>query len=251
LLGVGVMLSACGSSDDPLSADNIDQKFAEALCAAKSRCCAAQGEPLSEADVSACRAREEVVPSEGSAFVSDRVFDADVAQECIKAATRYDCTNGGVIGQICGLVFSGHTPLGGTCSRDFDCAQAPDAHAFCDMGTGTCVAAKLFQGAGAACPHAQDTECDLVNGIWCKYAASSTDGVCAAPLKVGDSCADTTSICPMGTDCGGTQPPRVCRPKQPLGAACDNSGSFPCLPPGTCTNGVCVTEGMCVAFDPQ
>jgi hypothetical protein len=245
-----MLAPACVDSSEPPTADNIGQKFAETLCAAKKRCCEAQGAPLSDALVGACTARESLVPAEASAFTANQVFNADIAQECIKAAARFDCTNGGLIAQICYLVFSGHTPLGGACTVDSDCEQASGAHAFCEGAPGTCVAAKLFQGVGAACPHEDDTECDLVNGIWCDYGASSTDGVCAAPMKAGDSCADVTAICPLGTDCTGIAP-QVCRPQQPLGAACDSNGYFPCLPPGLCTNGTCVSNGSCVANDPS
>ena len=205
---------------------------------------------MSNAEMGACTARASLVPYQPSALVTHRVFNPEIAQECIKAAAHYDCTNGRFIAQICYLTFSHQTPLGGTCTIDFDCARTADGPAFCEGSPGTCVAGKRFQGVGAACPHGEDTECDLVNGIWCDYGATLTDGVCAAPLKAGDSCADVTAICPPGTDCTGMTP-QVCRPQLPLGAACDNNGYFPCLPPGFCTNGVCVSIGQCLANDPS
>jgi hypothetical protein len=243
-----VLLSACGCGDDPPTPNDIGTRFAETLCAAKSRCCEAQGAPLSAMEMSNCRLAVAIVPFRGSPVATAQAqFNTDIAQQCLQAAARYDCSNGIQITDVCSFVFTGHTPLGQSCTQYTSCEQPSGGHAICENGI--CVAATFSQGVGAACPHGDLEECDVINGLWCKPAPTNpSGGVCAAPLKVGDPC-DVIASCPAGTYCTAMAP-SVCAPQVAIGAACDSGSYFPCQAPGDCMNGVCVAAGYCVARDP-
>lgn len=241
-------LWACGCGDEPPTADDIGRKFAETFCAAKSRCCQAQGAPLTAMEMSSCMLAVADVPSRRSPLPTGQAqFNADVAQRCLDAAARYDCSNGNQISIVCSFVFTGHNAIGQSCTESNLCEQPPGGHAVCDYGT--CVAETFNQGVGASCPHNDPEECDVANGLWCKPAPGNpTGGICAAPLKVGDPC-DVIAACPAGSYCTAMAP-SVCAPQVPIGAACDSGSYFPCQPPGDCMNGVCVAAGYCVARDP-
>jgi hypothetical protein len=234
----GVALSVFGCSDDAPTADSIGQQLGDAFCGAMSRCCQAQGAPLSEAFVSACKTESAISVLDANVFMPDLVFNPDIAQQCLKAAANADCQNTNQVGTACRLVFSGHAVIGSACSVDRDCAQAPDAHALCESGT--CVAAKLFQPAGATCPHADRLECDVANWDWCNA------GVCARPVAAGGACG-SYGVCAQSSYCSSI-PPEMCMPRKSVGAACDINEYFSCEPPASCTNGVCTpsVDGLCV-----
>jgi len=191
------------------------------------------------------------VPSRRSPLPTAQAqFNPDVAQQCLQAAARYDCSNGNQISIVCSFVFTGHNGIGQSCTESSGCEQPPGTHAICESGT--CVATTFFQGVGAACPNGDSRECDAANGIWCKLAPTamnSSAGVCAEALKAGDPC-DVPAACPAGTYCTAI-PPQVCAPQLAIGAACDGVGYFPCQPPAQCTNGVCATADQCPALNPS
>jgi hypothetical protein len=235
----GVALSACGSSDNPLTADNIGQKVAEAFCGAMSRCCQAQGRSLAEVYISACKVDTSNFVIGPSVLMVDPVLNADIAQECLTAAENADCSNATHVATACAHVFSNHAAIGSACSLDVDCAQAPGAHAFCEAGT--CVAAKFFQAAGAPCEHGDQLECDVANRHWCNA------GVCVRPTDPGGYCEGPLERCATGTYCNAI-PPTSCMPLKPAGAACDTSDYFSCELPAVCADGVCAPSagGACL-----
>ena len=224
-----LVLSACsGAGGDPLTASNIGEKVGEAFCAAMSRCCQAQGAPLSENDIAACKGTAATFVLEPILFTQDLVLDEETARQCVKAAANADCSYRVHAMAVCSRVFVGHAPVGSACSSSLDCAQAPGAHAYC--ANGTCVAVKFFQPAGSSCSHVDPAECDVANRHWC-----SMSGICTAPAPVGGSCEETSPDCVQGAFCYPS--PQICMPAIPAGSACDSS--YACVPPTTCTNGIC------------
>jgi hypothetical protein len=225
----------------PLTRDNVERKFAETLCAAKGRCCQAQGAPLSDLLMMACLGDAPLVFGRAGASPAVDEFNPDIAQKCLQAAAGYDCKNGNEIALVCRLVFSRQGAIGSSCSSSGTCKQAPGAHAVCD-DSGMCVAATLFQGVGASCAH-DDLECDLASGIWCNR------GTCVGPLQAGDACMYPVSVCPAGTYCSSFSP-EMCLPQKALGASCTEFDS--CQPPASCRSGICTApvDGACLAVDP-
>lgn len=239
-----LVVSACGGGGEPLTADNVGQKYAETFCAARSRCCETQGHPMTPGQLDTCLGGAAGIPLRWGVTQSDREFNADIAQQCLNAAARYDCTNRGMIElDACLMVFTGHTPIGSACGINNDCEQDPDAHALCSRLTdsATCVAANLFQGEGAAC--GDDFECDMVEGLWCMNEPVTTfqpPGTCVKRQLAGVPCgAGPSWECADGLYCNGIAP-HVCAPQQPVGSSCGSNGdTYSCVDFSTCTNGVC------------
>jgi hypothetical protein len=243
-------LAACGGSGgDPVTADNIGSKYADALCAAESRCCQAQGIAWTASADQSCKLDAVFRPYVFQ--LVDSTFNADIADECLKAAARYDCTDISLIEDVCAHVFSQHVPLGGSCSTDTDCEQTPGAHALCPY-PGTCVAAILFAGPGAACDPgtSEEIECGLTNGFWCSETSTSnpTSGMCAALSPIGGPCV-SDAHCAAGAYCNAI-PPSVCAPVKAVGDACNTNDGRSCGPFSICTNGVCAPPpaGICLAL---
>ena len=171
VVAVCLLMAACGGGGgggEPLTADNVGRRYAETFCAARSRCCETQGSPITQAQLETCLGGAAGVPLRWGIQQSNSEFNADIAQQCLKAAARYDCTNRGMLETYaCLMVFTGHTPIGSTCGTNNDCEQDPDAHALCSHLTApaTCMAANLFQSEGAVC--GDDFECDVAEGLWC------------------------------------------------------------------------------------
>ena len=250
VVGVCLVVSACGGGGgEPLTADNIGRKYAETFCAARSRCCETQGSPMTQAQLETCLGGAANVPLRWGA---PGQFNADIAQQCLNAAARYDCTNRAMIEMYaCLLVFTGHTPIGSACGRDNDCEQAPDAHALCSYLTApaTCMAANLFQGEGAAC--GTDFECDMVEGLWCMNMPAVTfepPGTCVRGGLAGAACGTGPSWeCADGLYCDAIMP-QQCAPEQPVGSSCGSNGDFySCVDFSMCTDGVCAPPpAICV-----
>jgi hypothetical protein len=237
-------LSACSNNSAPPDSANIGNQFASTFCAAESRCCQLQGDPLPAGEQS-CEQLQQGIPYQGQAFGGNTNFNADIAAECLKAAQSYDCTDSSDIDQLCRLVLSGTAALGGDCLVDSDCAQAPNAHALCMLGSDTCVAVPLFGRAGAPCLGKTHIECAFYEGFTCVVDAASPTGMsCRLRSPVGGPCA-TAYECAAGTFCA---PAETCAADSPDGQSCDNTHS--CGPLSQCMNGLCVgnTSGSCRAL---
>lgn len=241
LLSLG--LSTCGGNEESLTAENVGEKFAEAFCAAKARCCGAQGAPLDDAALDVCKLEERRVPLLQTAAALDRVFSPDGAKQCVKAASRYDCTNQIMIEENCQLVFTGQLPLGSPCNGATQCGQPSNGHTVCSQPYGSggiCVLGNWFQRAGSPCLHAV-VECDFSEGLWCN------GGTCTGPRPIGSACGTGPSPsweCGKGNYCTGT-----CTPKTQLGASCVVSeGGLSCPDLSLCTDGICALPpaGTCV-----
>jgi len=245
-VSVGIYLLGCGGSGGvPVTADNIGRKYAEIICPLIQGCCEAQGMTFTAGLLEACLIDSSFLPLQRAAGVSSPVFNPDGANECLKAAARYDCTNMSMVQWSCDLVYAGGVALGSPCDGTRHCAQAPNAHAICSesgIGSGgTCVPATLFQAVGAACIR-DDLECDLAAGLWCNA------GTCAGPLPAGSPCGPGPPWeCAKGTYCPMSAP-QICTPTTADGAACPDW--YSCTPPAECWDGVCVAppQGACLTF---
>lgn len=236
-------LSACGGSTASNSA-NIGGQFASAFCAAESRCCQLQGDPLPGGEQS-CEQAAKAIPFQGQAFGGNTTFNPDIAAECLEAAQDYDCTDGGDVTQLCQLVMSGTVAVGGSCTLNSDCAQAPTAHAICAMFSDTCMAISLVGRAGAPCLGLTHLECAFYEGFTCVDDAASPTGMsCRLRSQIGGPCA-VANECVAGTYCTSGE---ICAADTPVGQSCPDTNSCPAF--SQCMNGTCVgnTSGTCLAL---
>ena len=224
----------CGRGDE-ITADNVGDKLAQALCQAEDRCCAAEGAPSSSTDMLVCN---------GSAHallyhLDTAVFSPAIAAACVKAAANYQCQFETWIEQLCRQVFRDPSDAGVGCASDSDCPQPPGGYGGC--AAGGCIS--LLGGAGAVCSLSVAVYgCASYDGLRCvPDNPGGIAGKCQPRAAVGEACNLYSGECVQGADCDTTN---VCVPWKQLGEACD--GTVACVLGATCTTGgVCVAAGGC------
>ncbi len=253
------LLVACGSDDDdggPISADEFDQTFADAVCTFYVNC------GLLEDRAQCAQVELDGRTSEASVAgveMGSVIYDADAAATCLSRLSS--CERASVFGltsaagAACSNVFRGTVPAGGACTNRVQCASG-SCNLACDPQTcceGTCVGdtptfvyVKLGEacGSGRVCT---DSQCDDATKTCVELKAVGsacnegfecegqlcTNNVCAQPVATGgactsdDECASFSDICSSAT--------KKCAPMGLTGDACVDDGD--CSPVYACGSG--------------
>jgi hypothetical protein len=235
VVAFGGWVGGCGGGGDEITADNVGDKLAQALCSAEDRCCQAQGTQSTSTDMLVCNGGAHALLY----HLDTAVFSPAIAAACVKAAANYQCQFETDIEQLCRQVFHDPTDAGVGCAKDSDCPQPPGGYGAC--GAGGCIS--LLGGQGAVCSLAQTVYgCASYAGLSCfaDNPAMGLAGTCGPQSAAGGSC-HLSSDCVLGTACDAAG---VCVPWKNLGDACD--GSIRCVLGASCTGGVCVASTGCI-----
>jgi hypothetical protein len=160
VVAFGGWVGGCGGGGDEITADNVGDKLAQALCSAEDRCCQAQGTQSTSTDMLVCNGGAHALLY----HLDTAVFSPAIAAACVKAAANYQCQFETDIEQLCRQVFHDPTDAGVGCAKDSDCPQPPGGYGAC--GAGGCIS--LLGGQGAVCSLAQTVYgCASYAGLSC------------------------------------------------------------------------------------
>lgn len=180
------LISACSDdAEEPggtATADAFIQEATQAYCSRAASCCVENGDAVDEnvcASYMAARFDE----------VRSYPFRADAASKCLEEmrAANETCAIFALDSRSCATVFRGSKPLGASCERNEDCAQADGEVTTCtwsDVEPSRCVRT-VEVGLDEDCTSSPDeshTAYACSAGLYCAYPK------CAKPAAIGESC---------------------------------------------------------------
>lgn len=251
-LALGLIASACGSSEDegdasggpsatPVDAESFPALYAEHFCAAQQPCCSAAGGERSAtcvADVESAVA--ELIESQ--AALPNQEFSVERAQACVDALQGVTTCEWDAIITACGRIIVGTLPGGAACENAGECAPPAAGYAGCaELGGGTEKRCRQFQATATEGEDCFDAQSDPFGGdegevVVCAQGFYCLAGVCAAGGSLGEAC-QNSSQCAEGFCFDDT-----CQ--QPaLGESCTTDGA-PCEYAASCEAGACVQRPL-------
>lgn len=252
------LLAACGGDGDgggSISADEFDQRFADAVCNFYVNCGLLENRSqCAQVELDGQSAAAAVAGVEAGTVI----YDADAAASCLarfsscERATVFGLTSAAAA--ACSNVFRGTVPSGGACTNRAQCASEKCELA-CDPGTcceGTCVGdtpSLVYVNLGDACGNGKvctDSTCDRTvsmcvalkplgstcnEGFECESQLCNND-VCVEYVASGGACSSDDDCEQFGDICSDTS--KTCVAVGLTGDACVDSDD--CSPVYTCTS---------------
>jgi len=196
--------AACGSGSRTLAFDDLEPTIIAAACRINVLC---EQQPDEATCVASTLSQESFFPTMKVDIAAGTVkYDARAARACVDTFSGVAaCTLTAIVtaqnslDNLCGKVFTGTVPPGGSCFFNEECANRGRCDRLNCTGAccaGTCVAHMIVP-VGGDCTGA-DTEC--VEGAGCAIDATLTQLVCKPQLRAGAACT-TADACVSPYSC--------------------------------------------------